>query len=210
MHRLAIRHLNKKPLIKDSSNLSTHHSIKQITTNQPLNDRLNNLNNLNNCSNYKFYSSTPPFCNSPPELPLLQQHIQTISNKGVKFDGRPIYLDSQATTRIDPRVIDIMNKYHIEQWGNPHSSTHLYGWETDDAVEEARKQIARLISSNPKEIIFTSGATESNNLAIKGIALFPRRKEKKHIITMQTEHKCVLDSCRFLEQEGFDVTYLLL
>eukprot|EP00484_Ammonia_sp_Unknown_P002696 CAMPEP_0197055510 /NCGR_PEP_ID=MMETSP1384-20130603/67019_1 /TAXON_ID=29189 /ORGANISM="Ammonia sp." /LENGTH=381 /DNA_ID=CAMNT_0042489113 /DNA_START=356 /DNA_END=1501 /DNA_ORIENTATION=+ len=101
-----------------------------------------------------------------------------------------------------------MNQYHVEQWGNPHSSTHLYGWETDEAVENARKQIARLIGANPKEIIFTSGATESNNLAIKGIAMFPRRKEKKHIVTIQTEHKCVLDSCRHLETLGFEVTYL--
>eukprot|EP00485_Elphidium_margaritaceum_P023603 CAMPEP_0202713560 /NCGR_PEP_ID=MMETSP1385-20130828/56124_1 /ASSEMBLY_ACC=CAM_ASM_000861 /TAXON_ID=933848 /ORGANISM="Elphidium margaritaceum" /LENGTH=431 /DNA_ID=CAMNT_0049373953 /DNA_START=194 /DNA_END=1489 /DNA_ORIENTATION=- len=150
----------------------------------------------------------PQLSNKPPPLPLLQQYFQTISKKGVKFEARPIYLDSQATTRIDPRVVDIMNQYHVEQWGNPHSSTHLYGWETDEAVENARKQIARLISANPKEIIFTSGATESNNLAIKGLAMFPRRKEKRHIITTQTEHKCVLDSCRHLESQGFDVTYL--
>jgi len=117
-------------------------------------------------------------------------------------------MDAQATTMIDPRVIDAMNECHVEQWGNPHSSTHLFGWECADGVENARKQIARLIGANPKEVIFTSGATESNNLALKGIASFPRRKEKKHIVTVQTEHKCVLDSCRILETQGFEVTYL--
>jgi len=84
--------------------------------------------------------SVPALSSTAPTLPLLQQYIGSISNKGVTFDARPVYLDSQATTRIDPRVIDVMNQYHVEQWGNPHSSTHLYGWETDDAVEEARKQ----------------------------------------------------------------------
>jgi cysteine desulfurase len=94
-------------------------------------------------------------------------------------------------------------------YGNPHSRTHSYGWETEKAVEQARKQVADLIGADPKEIIFTSGATESNNMSIKGVArFFGRSGKKKHIITSQTEHKCVLDSCRHLQDEGFDVTYL--
>ena len=93
------------------------------------------------------------------------------------------------------------------QYGNPHSRTHMYGWETEDAVEEARAKVASIVKADPKEMIFTSGATESNNLAIKGIANFYKEK-KKHIITTQTDHKCVLDSCRYLEQRGFEVTYL--
>lgn len=122
-------------------------------------------------------------------------------------DGRPMYLDFQATTPVDPRVLDSMLPYLTHFYGNPHSRTHEYGWETEAAVEKAREQIADLIGASPKEILFTSGATESNNLAIKGIARFNKGK-RKHIITTQTEHKCVLDSCRVLEEEGFKVTYL--
>ena len=122
--------------------------------------------------------------------------------------GRPIYLDMQATTPVDPRVLDAMLPFMTNQYGNPHSRTHAYGWETEKAVEDARKHLADLIGANPKDIIFTSGATESNNLAIKGIAHFYGRSGKKHIITTQTEHKCVLDSCRCLEEEGYEVTYL--
>lgn len=120
---------------------------------------------------------------------------------------KPLYLDAQSTTPIDPRVLDAMLPYSISQYGNPHSRTHFYGWEAENAVEEARKHVADLIGADPKEIIFTSGATESNNIAVKGVARFNRRK-KKHVITTQTEHKCVLDSCRILEGDGFDVTYL--
>lgn len=120
---------------------------------------------------------------------------------------RPIYLDMQATTPVDPRVLDAMLPYFTGQYGNPHSRTHAYGWETDKAVEKAREHIAALIGADPKEIIFTSGATESNNMSVKGVARFYKGK-KKHIITTQTEHKCVLDSCRHLQDEGFDVTYL--
>ncbi|XP_058794530.1 cysteine desulfurase-like [Phymastichus coffea] len=121
--------------------------------------------------------------------------------------GRALYLDAQATTPIDPRVLDKMMPYLISYQGNPHSRTHMYGWETEAAVEHARQQIADLIGANPKEIIFTSGATECNNIAIKGVAKFYKEK-KNHIITTQTEHKCVLDSCRYLQSEGFKVTYL--
>ncbi|KAK7737899.1 cysteine desulfurase [Cytospora paraplurivora] len=122
---------------------------------------------------------------------------------------RPVYLDMQATTPVDPRVLDAMLPYYVGVFGNPHSRTHAYGWETEKAVEEARGHIATLIGADPKEIIFTSGATESNNMSIKGVArFFGRSGKKKHIITTQTEHKCVLDSCRHLQDEGFEVTYL--
>jgi cysteine desulfurase len=124
-------------------------------------------------------------------------------------ERRPIYLDMQATTPVDPRVLDAMMPYMTGLYGNPHSRTHAYGWETEKAIEEARKHIADLIGADPKEIIFTSGATESNNMSIKGVArFFKRAGTKKHIITSQTEHKCVLDSCRHLQDEGFDITYL--
>ena len=120
---------------------------------------------------------------------------------------RPLYLDFQATSPLDPRVLDSMLPYLITYYGNPHSRTHAYGWESENAMELARQQVASLIGANSKEIIFTSGATESNNLAIKGVANFYKNK-KNHIITLQTEHKCVLDSCRHLENNGFKVTYL--
>ncbi|XP_030069399.1 cysteine desulfurase [Microcaecilia unicolor] len=135
-------------------------------------------------------------------------------NKGNNTDGhvkdlelRPLYMDVQATTPMDPRVLDAMLPYLVNYYGNPHSRTHAYGWESEKAVEKAREQVASLIGADPREIIFTSGATESNNMAIKGVARFYKSK-KKHIITTQTEHKCVLDSCRSLEAEGFHVTYL--
>jgi cysteine desulfurase len=122
---------------------------------------------------------------------------------------RPIYLDMQATTPLDPRVLDAMLPFYSGLYGNPHSRTHAYGWETDKAIEEAREHIASLIGADSKEIIFTSGATESNNMSVKGVArFFGRGGKKNHIITSQTEHKCVLDSCRHLQDEGFDVTYL--
>lgn len=120
---------------------------------------------------------------------------------------RPLYMDVQATTPLDPRVLDAMLPYLVNYYGNPHSRTHAYGWESEAAMECARKQVASLIGADPREIVFTSGATESNNIAIKGVARFYRSR-KKHLITTQTEHKCVLDSCRSLEAEGFQVTYL--
>jgi cysteine desulfurase len=119
----------------------------------------------------------------------------------------PIYLDYQATTPTDPRVVDAMLPYFTEIFGNPHSRHHRYGRDAEEAVEKARAQVAHIIGANEREIIFTSGATESNNLAIKGVAHFYRDK-KRHIVTCVTEHKCVLDSCRQLELEGFEVTYL--
>lgn len=121
--------------------------------------------------------------------------------------NRAIYLDAQATTPLDPRVLDAMMPFMTNQYGNPHSRTHAYGWESEEAVEESRKHIASLIGADAKEIIFTSGATETNNMALKGVAHFYGAK-KNHIITTQTEHKCVLDSARRLQEEGFEVTYL--
>ena len=113
----------------------------------------------------------------------------------------------QATTPMDPRVLDTILPYLTDLYGNPHSRTHAYGWEAETAVEKARSQVASLIGASSKDIIFTSGATESNNMLIKGIARFYKAK-RNHIITTQTEHKCVLDSCRYLSDQGFEVTYL--
>lgn len=119
----------------------------------------------------------------------------------------PIYLDYQATTPTDPRVVEAMLPFFTEVFGNPHSRNHRFGWDAEEAVEKARAQIGQIIGANGKEIIFTSGATESNNLAIKGVARF-HKDQKRHIVTCVTEHKCVLDSCRHLELEGFRITYL--
>lgn len=119
----------------------------------------------------------------------------------------PIYLDNQATTPTDPRVMDEMIPYFTKKFGNPHSRSHSFAWEAEEACELARSRVADLIGASAKEIIFTSGATESNNMALKGIAKFYGSK-KKHIVTLRTEHKCILDTCRHLEQEGFKVTYL--
>jgi len=129
---------------------------------------------------------------------------ETSSSRG---SNRPIYLDAQSTTPVDPRVLDAMMPFFVDQYGNPHSRTHAYGWETEAATDVARGNIASLINSDPKEVIFTSGATESNNMILKGVANFYKAK-KNHIITTQTEHKCVLDSCRYLQENGFEVTYL--
>jgi cysteine desulfurase len=119
----------------------------------------------------------------------------------------PIYMDYSATTPIDPRVVDKMIPYLREQFGNPASRSHSYGWAAERAVEEARENVAALVNADPREIIWTSGATESDNLAIKGAAHFYKSKGK-HIVTVKTEHKAVLDTCRELEREGFEVTYL--
>jgi cysteine desulfurase len=119
----------------------------------------------------------------------------------------PIYLDYSATTPVDPRVAQKMIPYLTEQFGNPASRSHAYGWEAEKAVEEAREHVAALLNADPKEIIWTSGATEGNNLAIKGAANFYKGKGK-HIVTMKTEHKAVLDTVRELERQGFEATYL--
>lgn len=120
--------------------------------------------------------------------------------------SQAVYLDYQSTTPCDPRVVEAMQPYWSTHFGNPHSRSHIYGWTAEEAVEKARSQVAHLIGAEAKDVVFTSGATESNNIAIKGAAGF--YPNKRHIITVATEHKCVLESCRQLAQEGFDITYL--
>ena len=126
----------------------------------------------------------------------------------------PIYLDNQASTPLDPRVLEAMLPYFAEDFGNPHSESHVYGRNAMAAIETARGEVARLINANSREIVFTSGATESNNLALKGVAHFARAhppadgKIRDHLIILTTEHKCVLESTAALEREGFAVTCL--
>eukprot|EP01041_Mallomonas_annulata_P010093 gene10093-21028_t len=134
--------------------------------------------------------------NPVPQHVLDSMHKEVVyspgfSIKGEAIQGRPAYLDFQATTPCDPRVVDAMLPFMVSRYGNPHSRTHTYGWQTEAAVEQAREDIAHLIGASSKEIVFVSGATEANNMVIKG-----------------TEHKCVLDSCRSLEGEGYQITYL--
>lgn len=136
-----------------------------------------------------------------PELEKIKESMLAQKHKF------PLYFDYQSTTPMDPKVLEAMLPYFTEHFGNPHSRTHQYGWKAEEGLEQGRLQVAELINCDYKEIIFTSGATESNNTAIKGVAHFYKDK-KKHIITTVTEHKCVLDVCRHLEMEGFRVTYL--
>lgn len=119
----------------------------------------------------------------------------------------PIYLDNQSTTPVDPRVVEAMLPFFTDKFGNAHSRTHAFGWESEAAVEKAREQVADAIDADAKEIVFTSGATESNNLAIKGVLRFYKKK-KNHLITCLTEHTCVIESARDLTREGIDVTFL--
>jgi cysteine desulfurase len=136
--------------------------------------------------------------NAPLEKSLIDQ---------LRAPHFPIYMDYSSTTPIDPRVADKMIPYLREQFGNPASRSHMYGWTAEKAVEEAREEVARLVNADAREIVWTSGATESNNLAIKGAAQFYKTKGK-HIITVKTEHKAVLDTVRELERQGFEATYL--
>lgn len=142
------------------------------------------------------------FCRLPSYVQAAQ--FSTLQEPG----SRPFYLDYQATTPVDPRVLDAMLPFYVDMFGNPHSRSHAYGWEAEHFAEQARQNVADLVGALSKEIIFTSGATESNNLAIKGVADFYGGK-KHHIITTQIEHKCVLASCRDLQDKhGWEVTYL--
>lgn len=120
---------------------------------------------------------------------------------------RPVYLDNAATTPVDPQVLERMIPWLSYNYGNPASSSHSYGWDAEEAVEQARRQVARLVGADPREIIWTSGATEANNLALKGAAQYYSTRGR-HIVTVKTEHKAVLDTCRDLERQGFEVTYL--
>jgi DNA-binding CsgD family transcriptional regulator len=119
----------------------------------------------------------------------------------------PIYLDYHATTPVDPRVLEVMLPYFSEQFGNAASKSHAFGWKAEEAVEEARAEVARLVGASAREIVWTSGATESDNLAIKGVAQF-HGERGRHLVTCKTEHKAVLDSMHALERQGFEVTYL--
>ena len=132
----------------------------------------------------------------------------SIARQMRRANAPPVYLDDQSTTPTDPRVLEEMLPYFTEKFGNPHATTHAYGREAEAAVERARGEVAALIGAEPREIIFTSGATEANNLAIKGAARFHRALGKDHIVTLASEHKCVLESSQALAREGFRLTVL--
>jgi cysteine desulfurase len=187
---------------KTLKNFSFIQNKKLFETNTNSNINLNfklNLSLLNFKSNKAFCSKIE--CSNKSDQ-LVEEKDKDKENK-----HRTIYLDFQSTTPLDPEVLNAMLPYMVQKFGNPHSKTHAYGWEAENGVETARAQIARLINADPKEIIFTSGATESNNLALKGVAEFYKDK-KKHLICTQIDHKCVLDTMRYLEGKGFRVTYL--
>ena len=195
-------------LYSNNSNTTTQHVLKQqirLATTTIQSPTTVTYEKMKKDQRYQAQSPVPDNVLNSMNTEVV--HSPGFAIKGDALQGRPAYLDFQATTPVDPRVLDVMLPYHIGRFGNPHSRTHSYGWETESAVEDAREKIGNMIGASSKEIIFTSGATESNNMAIKGVARFYKGK-KNHIITSQTEHKCVLDSCRSLEEEGFKVTYL--
>lgn len=214
---------NRKQLLKAAvSNRSNNFSITCINNNTTTTStNTTNANTTNASGNIRKFELGVPNLKFP-KLDLLHSERQTTKednaqdkpktfqdrvSKAIGDDIKGIYMDIGATAPTDPRVLDAMLPLMTEMYGNPHSKTHMYGWNASEMVENARTHIANLIGASPKEVIFTSGATESNNLALKGVAHF-YKNEKNHIITVQTEHKCVLDSCRHLEDEGFKVTYL--
>ena len=125
-----------------------------------------------------------------------------------KYDENMIYMDYQSTTPMDETAIEVMNDVMRNNFGNPHSRSHVFGWRAEELVDQSRKSIADVIGADAEDIVFTSGATESNNIAIKGVARFYKSEKKNHIITLNTEHKCVIESFRSLEKEGFEVTFL--
>ncbi|CDO92939.1 unnamed protein product [Kluyveromyces dobzhanskii CBS 2104] len=144
---------------------------------------------------------------NPEVMDSGMQSLQHAYRESGDYGTRPIYLDMQATTPTDPRVLDTMLKFYTGLYGNPHSNTHSYGWETNKEIEKARNYVAQVIKADPKEIIFTSGATESNNMALKGVSRF-YKKTRNHIITTRTEHKCVLEAARAMKNEGYEITFL--
>ena len=208
------------PLVKK---LKNWRSLIPPSSSSPFPSLNNNIQpNSSQYRNIQSTSTTNNTSNNTNNKDHTEAQPSTFSIRGTFRHGRAAYLDMSATTPLDPRVFDTMAPFMVGRFGNPHSRTHSYGWESEQAVEHAREQVATLIGATSKEIIFTSGATESNNLSIKGVAHFYGRIHqhhqqqqqgdetaiKRHVITTQTEHKCVLDSCRSLEQEGYDVTYL--
>src|ERR1700751_6077534 len=142
------------------------------------------------------------WCSVPPDPTL------AVMTEYPPRPNRPVYLDNQATTRCDPRVVQVMLPWFTEHYGNPHSVEHVMGTEAEAAVEDARIQIASLIGADAKELVFTSGATESNNIAIKGAARLAGNEERRRIVTVATEHRCVLESVADLEREGFEPAFL--
>ncbi|KIX05511.1 cysteine desulfurase, mitochondrial [Rhinocladiella mackenziei CBS 650.93] len=215
--RVCIRQLSSNALHTRSASIATSRFLQRrtyVSESQPSRAQVADVESAIKADQKKFIQESG---NLPSQVKMPGSDLTTMSPSAgilkqatiMDQGSRPIYLDAQATTPVDPRVLDAMLPFLTGLWGNPHSRTHAYGWESEKATEQAREHVAKLIGADPKEIIFTSGATESNNMSIKGVArFFGRAGKKKHIITSQTEHKCVLDSCRHLQDEGFEVTYL--
>ncbi|KAL9650099.1 hypothetical protein ABK040_011270 [Willaertia magna] len=194
-----------------SKRASNNNNLKRILTTKTSSSSIikdckcchSKVANFSSQLNKSFITVAPSNIESVNEKEI--KHLSESCGLGKKVRG--LYFDFGATTPLDFRVLDAMMPFLTEVYGNPHSRTHEYGWDTEKEVEKARTHVGQVIKASPKEIVFTSGATESNNTILKGIAHFYKDK-KKHLITTQTEHKCILDTCRHLEEEGFRVTYL--